>query len=244
MVDYLYKLGGIIMCGRYFLDVDFDKLQQRYHTTTSYADVKPRYNIAPTQMAPVIVHENGDHALKIFKWGLIPYWTKVNDTGKGIINARVETVHKLPSFRDSFLKRRCIVPATGYYEWSTQSSEKKPYLIRGKEENELFSLAGLWDVWHNQLGESIYTYTIITKKANSALEAYHSRMATILDSKAEKLWMDHSLKEPKELLNLIESNTDIHVVVHRVAEAVNSVRNDYPELIKPIGEDIQLTFNI
>lgn len=131
-------------------------------------------NIRPGELIPVIIDAES-RKVELFKWGLVPYWAKDESTGYKMINARAETLAEKPSFRQAFLKRRCLIPADGFYEWSGEGKERKPYLFTLKEQTP-FMFAGLWEVWQ----EKLFTCTIITTEPNELLSAYHNRMPVIL----------------------------------------------------------------
>ncbi|MDD2621253.1 MAG: SOS response-associated peptidase, partial [Syntrophomonadaceae bacterium] len=134
------------MCGRYTLTVDKETLSERFGCSFIVPDYRPRYNAAPTQSMPVVLQELGQRNIMMMRWGMIPRWAKDSQMGSKLINARIETVAEKPAFRDSFQKRRCIIPADGYYEWLRLGQTKQPMRIVLKS-RELFGFAGLWDNW-------------------------------------------------------------------------------------------------
>lgn len=182
------------MCGRYDLIVIGQMLAARFGVASEQAgDVgqglrawQPRYNIAPSQLNPVVVTA-GDKSkhLTTMKWGLVPSWAKEPKTSFSTINARAETITQKPAFRNLLTSKRCLVPATGYFEWaiSERAGGKQPYRVRVTDddngEDQILAMAGLYDVWKGQHGEPLLTYTIITTEANPGIRALHERMPVI-----------------------------------------------------------------
>jgi putative SOS response-associated peptidase YedK len=167
------------MCGRFSREGDAETLIKRYGLTpNSLPELEPRYNIAPGQFVPVIVQEEGPH-LSVMRWGLVPSWSKDEKTGYRTINARAETVAQKPMFKGAIKKRRCLVPADGYYEWEKQRKRKLPWRFVLKS-GDTFSFAGLWDHWKKPDGKTLYTFTIITTAANALNKKIHDRMPVIL----------------------------------------------------------------
>jgi putative SOS response-associated peptidase YedK len=218
------------MCGRYALAVEHELLRIRFGFGPSSSTITPRYNIAPTQQNPVIIGGQ-QKELKPMRWGLIPHWAKDETIGNKLINARAETVHEKPSFRDAFKKSRCIVPATGFFEWRKQqdSKSKQPYYIF-LADNELFAFAGLWSWWKSG-DKEILTYTIITTEANEFMKDIHHRMPVILKQDHEEAWLDPELDDPQELKTLLQPIQSEVMDAYEVARVVNSPRNDTHECI-------------
>ena len=151
------------MCGRYtYFRGEFSDLRLTWNVDEVFGlNLKPRYNIAPTQQAPVIVHANGKRTLELFQWGLIPSWAKDPAIGNKMINARGETIAEKPSFKWLLARRRCLVLADGFYEWRKEGKRKVPMRFKLKS-GELFAFAGLWDSWKQPDGSLLRTYTIVT----------------------------------------------------------------------------------
>ncbi|MFT9496868.1 SOS response-associated peptidase [Anaerosolibacter sp.] len=230
------------MCGRYYLIESLQTLEERYHLTHTDISYIPRYNIAPTQYAPVII-KDVTKQLKLFKWGLIPSWAKDISLGTKMINARAETLLEKKSFRDAFQKRRCIVPASGFYEWEKTGNTKQPFRF-GLTSHKIFSMAGLWDTWINPQGEKIYSFTVITTEPNEYLRPYHHRMAVILHEEDEDRWLDGYMKDLDDLKDMLQPYPSRYFEKQRVTDAVNSVKNDYPELIQPVSAEEQIRWDI
>jgi len=172
------------MCGRYTL-VPNNDFYNRFEAENRLDDLLPHYNIAPGQTLPVITH-NSPNQVVLMRWGLIPSWAKDPKIAYHTINAKAETVATKPAFRSSFKTKRCLVPASGFYEWKKLDSKKKqPFYFQLKSQ-ELFSFAGLYDIWKNENGEEHKTYTIITTVANEDVAIVHDRMPVILNKKDEE----------------------------------------------------------
>lgn len=213
------------MCGRFSFAPDLRVVNEHFEITVDPELYKPRYNCAPTQNLAIITNTEPEK-LSFFKWGLIPFWAKDISIGSKLINARAETLLEKPSFRNAFSRRRCLVPADSFYEWS-QTKPKVPFRIRLKHE-QLFSMAGLWENWKGPSGESVNSFTIITTSPNKMMSGIHSRMPAILPKKSEKLWLGDL--PVSDLINLIQPYPDELMEVYEISTMVNSVFNDRVEI--------------
>ena len=176
------------MCGRYALDTPPKKLVEHFELSGEL-DFSPSWNIAPsTNICTITADVTGDRHLHKMKWGLIPSWAKDATIGNKLTNARGETVAEKPSFRSAFKTRRCIIPASGFYEWKTIRGVKYPWYITFKS-GEPMALAGLWETWHPNEGETVESCCIITTDANKLMEPIHDRMPVILDIEQWKTWL-------------------------------------------------------
>src|SRR4051812_41205592 len=167
------------MCGRYALIEKFDKVKAFYGAKSDIA-WEGSYNIAPSQMIPVVVQDGDGREIRLMKWGLVPHWAKDEKIGFRMINARSETVDEKPGFRDSFKSRRCVIPASGFYEW--RKLDKQPFWFAPYE--GLFSFCGLWAQWKKPDGKILESCTILTTDANDAVAPVHDRMPVILGHNA------------------------------------------------------------
>lgn len=224
------------MCGR-FAFTNTEKFYERFDVKNKLKYLTPRYNIAPGQDVPVVLHEQENKAV-IMKWGLIPHWAKDPKIGYKMINARSETVREKPSFRNSLKTKRCLVPADGFYEWEKSGPEKIPYFISLKE-RELFGLACLYDVWKDEKGKDLYTFTILTVPANSLLANIHNRMPVILKKSEESFWLDNKISDDKKLVDILEPFNSKEMQAYEVSRAVNKVIIDTKNLIKPVSKLIK-----
>jgi putative SOS response-associated peptidase YedK len=183
-------------------------------------------------MIPAIVRQDDENILRPLRWGLVPFWAKDPSIGNRMINARSETADSKPSFRNAFKKRRCLIPADGFYEWKGQKGNKQPVFIT-LPDGEPFGFAGLWEVWDDKgkAEEPLYTCTIITTVASSAMKDIHNRMPVILKPEAFEDWVgaDTPIDTLKEI---ISTHTHKDFVFRPVSKAVNSVQNNYADLIK------------
>jgi putative SOS response-associated peptidase YedK len=221
------------MCGRYTHRYTWSQIVDLYRLTEPAVapnDFVPRYNIAPTQKAPIVRERDGKRELAMVRWGLIPYSAQDAKIGIRTINARVETVATAPSFREAFKARRCLVPTSGFYEWMNTPGGKQPYLISFKD-GRPFAFAGLWEAWKDRAsGEKIETYTIITGAANRVAANVHTRMPVIIDPTDFDRWLS-TAGPPADLL---KPYPPAEMTTYPVSKAVNSPALDEPSLIERI----------
>ena len=202
----------------------------------------PRYNLAPTDPAAVVVERmDGRRAVVPFRWGLIPHWAADATIAARTINARAETVASLPAFRESFRRRRCLVPADGFYEWTTKTGSdgrratRTPFLIRRPDRQPLV-FAGLWSSWRSPTtGESRRTFAIVTRASNDAIRPLHDRMPVVVPTEDWGTWLATEDADPVALQVLLDRAPDLRVELVPVRPLVNSVRNQGPELIEPLA---------
>ncbi len=227
------------MCGRFAQAKEILTLLNRFNFySEDAAGVVPRYNIAPTQSVPVIFHDGEDLHLRNMRWGLIPHWSKDQAIGNRLINARGETAAEKPSFRTPFKRRRCIIPATGFYEWQKPvggKGNKLPYYIFRRDE-ELLCFAGLWDHWDAPDGEIVQSFTIITTRPNNLMRPIHDRMPVILAQSDENLWLNPDIHDPDRIQPIIRPCPDSLLTMYPVSTLVNSPTHDSPDCIVPLPE--------
>ena len=220
------------MCGRFVGYRNIEALREHFPIDRVEATLSPNFNAAPTQMIPVIVRHDGRNVLRTFRWGLVPFWAKDPTIGSRMINARSETVDSKPSFRNAFRKRRCLIPADGFYEWKGQAGRKQPMFITLPGEKP-FGFAGLWEVWDDKgkAEKPLYTCTIITTDASPSIQDIHHRMPVILKPEVFEKWIDEETPDDalKEILN---SQFQKEFAYRPVSRAVNSARNNSADLIK------------
>lgn len=186
------------MCGRYFIPAEFERFYYDFQTMLPLEEgllkgIEPNYDLSPSQTAPVIVQQDANLVLMNAHWGLIPSWAKDPKIGFKTFNARAETLAQKPSFRSAFQKRRCLVPAGGFYEWQGEKGHKTRYCIRPLK-HPLFLFAGLWEHWTQADGQQLYSFTIITTSANEAMHQIHERMPVILEPDQARAWLDSSAR--------------------------------------------------
>jgi putative SOS response-associated peptidase YedK len=225
------------VCGRFTNKAKSKDIEKEFKVGRKNANLfEPRYNIAPSQMIDVVFEPENERILSQLKWGLVPSWSKDAATSKGLINARAETLTEKPSFREAFKSRRCIIPASGFYEWQKKAAgAKQPFYfyLNGKE---VFGFAGLWEEWlDKQTGEMLETCTIITTEANEVLKPVHDRMPVILKPKSYDEWLDAKVKDTSRLQELLKPYPAKEMSSHAVSKSVNVPDADSDELIKPIN---------
>lgn len=219
------------MCGRYSIAADHEALRRRFAFINSAADVWPRYNATPTQMLPVVrLNEHGERELAMLRWGLVPSWANDPNIGSSNFNAQAETVHRMPAFRAAFRRRRCLVPADGFYKWRVTGDERKPYRFTMKD-GAPFAMAGLWERW-GRGDEAIESFAIIVAVANEYVRPIHDRMPAILEPSACGEWLEsEGLTIPMVLLQFCPT---AEMAVYPVSERVDDPKNDDADLITPL----------
>jgi putative SOS response-associated peptidase YedK len=224
------------MCGRFTLTIDPMHLQQAFPWAVIPDDLPPRYNVAPSQPVAVIPN-TGENKLTMFKWGLIPSWSKDPSIGDRMINARSETLAEKPSFRNAYRRRRCLILSDGFYEWQQNPTlrTKQPVFIRF-EDKRPFAFAGLWEIWNSPDGSEIRSCTIITTQPNALLQPIHNRMPVILPPETYQEWLAREERLPEKLNHLLTPFPPEEMVAYPVSKMVNSPQVDSPELIRPVNE--------
>jgi len=221
------------MCGRYSLTKPIKTIKEHFQAMTVFLDHSPRYNIAPSQTAPVVIQGDQDLELHGMRWGLIPSWAKEAKIGHRMINARSETVDQKPSFRSSFKQRRCLIPTDGFFEWRVHENDKRPQYIHLNSDG-LFAFAGLWSEWNE--GEKILqTFTILTTQANRQLKPIHERMPVILSEDTYLSWLDRQ-SSPDLLKTLLLPYPEGLLTHHEISKKINSPKNDTPDCLEAITE--------
>lgn len=223
------------MCGRYSLFADPLEVMERFGLEELSFDWQPRYNIAPGQLIPVIIAERGRKRIGQLRWGLVPSWAKDDKSGYKMINARSETLTEKPAFRTLFVRKRCIIPADGFYEWKKTEKGKQPMRIM-MQDGSLFAFAGLYDTWTGPDGQKLSTCTIITTKPNELVSDIHDRMPVILRSpQDEQIWLDRERYDADLLESLLVPYDGQRMKAYPVSAMVGSPANDLPECIEEIS---------
>lgn len=221
------------MCGRYSLTSPVESVV-RLFGLDGRPNLPPRYNIAPSQDVVVVRAEIGGRELRFMRWGLVPSWAKDITIGQRMINARAETVAEKPSFRSAFKRRRCLIPADGFYEWQAQGKgPKQPYRIH-REDGMPFAFAGLWEAWLSGEGDELLTCTIITTESNRTLREIHPRMPAVLDPKNYSVWLEPTHGDAASLRAMLAPAPEDWLVAYPVSTRVNNVRNDDADCIVPL----------
>jgi putative SOS response-associated peptidase YedK len=225
------------MCGRFALTISPQALAKLFQLE-EVPELEPRYNIAPSQAVAAVVQgrEEARRILKMMQWGFIPFWAKDPGIGMKMINARAETAAEKPAFRDAFAHKRCLVPASGFYEWQKRGKAKQPYFIRLQNE-ECFAMAGLWQRWEGQDGRIIESCNILTTESNALMTPIHNRMPVILAPDHYELWLDCDPAEKERLQQLFRPLPAETMEAYPVSKSVNRPTHDAPDCVTPLSEN-------
>jgi putative SOS response-associated peptidase YedK len=218
------------MCSRYFLDADGNVIAYTFNVPV-HDRIRKRFNIAPTQQAPVVrADASGAREVAMLRWGLVPSWARDLAIGNKMINARSETAAEKPSFRNAFKSRRCVIPATGFFEWKGEPGRKQPYAITAADQ-PLFAFAGLWESWRpreaSEEGGPVETFTILTTQANETVAAIHDRMPVILPAESVQAWLTAPPAQAQALLRPYAGPVNVRAI----SRLVGNPRNDVPEVL-------------
>jgi putative SOS response-associated peptidase YedK len=225
------------VCGRFGLFVTPEVLEEYFSLTDFAAALSPppRYNLTPGQAVAVVREHDGRRRLDTLQWGLVPFWAKDAGVGRRLINARLDSVAEKPAFRGAWTRRRCLIPASGFYEWSEpKGGRKRPYFIRPGDE-PLLALAGLWERWRTASGDKLETCVIVTTDADAQLLAVHDRMPLLIPRDAQALWLDPRTGLD-EVMKIAQRPPSLDV--DPVSFAVNDPRNDDESLITPVVDAV------
>ena len=224
------------MCGRFVQFSSLRTLENHFSFQTAPADIDTSYNVAPTQLILAITKRQECH-LEYLHWGLVPSWAKNLSGASRLINARSETVSTKPSFRAAFKRRRCLIPADGFYEWHGEKGQKQPWFITIPEDRP-FAFAGLWETWKSrdpEIDQSEYkSCTIITTEAGDSIREIHHRMPVILRPEAYARWLDPENTKVQEMESILQNECITELNSHPVSKQVNRVQNNTPSNIKPL----------
>lgn len=231
------------MCGRFTLITPAEALAEQFQLF-EIPSLAPRYNIAPTQPVAAVrrVPGDGQRELVLLRWGLVPFWAKDPGIGARMINARSETVAEKPAFRAAFRRRRCLVPADGFYEWRRLERGKQPFYVRLRDERP-FAFAGLWERWEGPDETAIDSCTLLTTEPNDLIRPVHSRMPVILSPKDYDLWLDPGVQKAELLQPLLRPYPSEGMLAYPISTWVNKPKNDSPRCIEPLTQS-QKTLNL
>lgn len=225
----------ICMCGRYSQQHTPEEIAERFEIVDPEFSLPPRYNIAPSQVVPIIVNQTRRRLVGC-KWGLVPFWAKDPSIGNRMINARAESLFDKPAFKYALVKRRCLIPADGFYEWKKAAKGPgQPFYIR-RRDHGLFAFAGLWEGWTSPEGEKLRTFTVITVEPNNLLRPVHDRMPAIISPQDEKMWLDPTVRIPADAISLLQPYPVDELEMYPISRAVNSPNTDDPSIIEPLPE--------
>jgi putative SOS response-associated peptidase YedK len=221
------------MCGRYALFTAPDELEKYFEAIVSNAGtIEPNYNVTPGMIMPVVVvGRDGVPVITTFRWGLIPSWAVNPSVGYKMMNARSETITEKPSFSASFGRRRCLIPANGFFEWQRAGKSRIPNFVKRNDE-PLMTFAGIWDRWRPPEGPDLFTYSIITAKANAKIEDIHERMPVVLEKKHFAAWLARET-DSDVLKNLLKPFDEDFTEVYPVNDLVNKPANNSVDLLLP-----------
>lgn len=233
------------MCGRFAQERPASELAEIFAAEPLADELGPRYNVAPTDDALVVVQREERRAITAYRWGLVPHWSTDLKSGSRMFNARAETITTSPAFRAAFQRRRCLVPVDAFYEWRRIGKERQPYAI-GREDGQPLVLAGLWAGWRDPASDPDAplvrrTFTIVTTTPNAVMAELHDRMPVVLPQDAWDRWLDPAPDDVGELLALLQPTDEVALRAYAVERLVNDVRKDGPALLVPLAEDPLLT---
>ena len=227
------------MCGRFGLFHTWEDMHAAYGLISQPLNMMPRWNIAPTQAVLAVIRAaagpyRGGREITGFQWGLIPPWAKDPSIGAKMINARGETLTEKPSFRNAFRRRRCLIPASGFYEWQSVGSGPKQPVWIARPDGGLITFGGLWEIWHGPDGGELHTCSIVTTAANETLTPYHHRMPVVVAPGDFDAWLGDGQDSREDVARageLIHPAPEDTLAVRTIGRAVNDIRNDGPELL-------------
>ncbi|WP_298958956.1 SOS response-associated peptidase [uncultured Roseibium sp.] len=223
------------MCGRLALTTPPDAVRS-FFEYLDQPNFPPRYNIAPTQPLAVVRQDFGKRRFHLLRWGLIPSWVKDPGSFTLLINARAETAAEKPSFRAAMRHHRCLIPASGFYEWRRTPEGKQPYWIHPAN-GDLMAFAGLWDTWSDPDGGDMDSGAILTMQSNGMMSGIHHRMPVILKPEVFDVWLDTANVDVREAKKLLVPVEDDFLVADPVSTRVNKVVNDDEDVQRPVSED-------
>jgi len=222
------------MCGRYTLTISLEQLMMYYHLEMQMDPFHtPRYNIAPMQMVHAVIHDGRKNKMGELRWGLVPNWAKDEKLASGMINARSETLLHKPAFRTLVSRKRCIVPADGFYEWKKNGAAKQPMRIVMKD-RQIFSMAALYDTWVRPDGSKVSTCTVITTTPNELMAPIHDRMPVILRPEDEQVWLDRGNQDVGLLTSLLQPYASDRMHAYAVPSLVGNVKNETAACIEEV----------
>ncbi|MBN2040322.1 MAG: SOS response-associated peptidase [Spirochaetes bacterium] len=222
------------MCGRFTQKSERPDIQIEFYIKGWNSEPDISYNVAPSQNAGIITNDGTGNKFSLFRWGLVPFWSKDPNAGFKMINARAVTITQKPAYKTPFKSKRCLVPANGFYEWKTDGKSKIPYYIFLKD-RPVFSLAGIFDEWNTQDNEKLFTFSIITTEANELVGEIHDkkRMPVIIDKENRELWLNNNEYPESVLTGLLKPYDSGLMDAYEVTPFVNSPKNNSPECIEP-----------
>ncbi len=220
------------MCGRYLI-ISTPEAMRRLFGYPEQPNFPARYNVAPTQPIPIVRLADGKRQFALVRWGLIPAWVKDPRTFSLVLQARSDSVLDKPSFRNAMKRRRCLIPADGFYEWNEATKPRRPYVVRPRDGGPV-AFAGLWECWIGPNGEEMETAAIITTDANKTLHPIHHRMPVVVPPEAFDVWLDCLNFDANAAADLLVPAPEDLFEAYEISLAVNRVANDHPGLLEPV----------
>jgi len=223
------------MCGRYLITTAPEAMRRlfRYREQPNFS---ARYNVAPTQPIPIVRLHEGERQFALLRWGLIPAWVKDPRAFSLLINARADSVNDKPAFRNAMNRRRCLIPADGFYEWKEEGGRKRPYVVRPKDRGPI-AFAGLWECWMGPNGEELETAAIVTTAASPVMHHIHDRMPVIVPPDAFDFWLDCANVDALTAAAVLTAAPDALMEAYEISTVVNRVANDAPDLLDPLSAE-------
>jgi len=219
------------MCGRYLI-ISPPEAMRLLAEYLEQPNFPPRYNVAPTQPIPVVRLDGSTRHFALVRWGLLPSWVKDPKTFTLLINGRGESVCEKPAFKNAMKRRRCLIPADGFYEWKVDGKSKRPFVVRPRDGKPVM-FAGLWETWTGPNGEEIDTAAIVTTQANATLHPIHHRTPVILEKEEFEPWLDCAHVDAHEAATLLKPVREDRMDAYEVSPAINRVVNDGPQVLEP-----------
>jgi putative SOS response-associated peptidase YedK len=223
------------MCGRFVITSAPEALR-RLFAYVEQPNFPPRFNVAPTQPIPAVIIENGNRHFRLMRWGFLPSWVKDPRTFTLLINARSETAREKPAFKNAIKRRRCLIPADGYYEWHVSGDRKRPYFIH-RRDGQPFGFAGLTETWTGPNGEELDTVAIVTAAASPDLAELHHRVPVTIAPQDFERWIDSRSNDVESVMPLLTGPAIGEFAWHEVSQRVNRAANDDAQLLLPITEE-------
>lgn len=230
------------MCGRYVLARPIEEVVEHFGVERVVAGFQPSFNIAPTSFVPVVAVSNDPplRTLTAFRWGLVPMWADSIAIGQRLVNARAETIFTANAYKDAFARRRCILPADGFYEWQASEDNKRriPWYLRRNDSRPL-AIAGLFERWRSESGDWLMSCTVITTAASGGLDQIHERMPLVIEDEDLECWLARRELSPADRRRLLAPVDPGRLLGRAVRNRVGNVRNDDPELLEPAEPGLQ-----
>jgi putative SOS response-associated peptidase YedK len=220
------------MCGRFALGIPRKRLAEEFGLD-AVPEAPDRYNIAPGQLVEAVVDAGGRREMRLFRWGLVPSWSKEGPKGRGFVNARIETAAEKPSFRAAMRYRRCLIPASGFYEWQTREDGRQPWHFY-RADGRLAALAGIWERYEGAMGEIVESCAILTAEADEVVGQVHERMPAAIEPEAYAAWLDADLRDGAAAASIFRRRQPSVWAGHPVSREVNRVAADDGRLVLPL----------